>query len=77
MNNLIGGLTPREHFHLHGNLPTEEIELLLDQSDLFADFVAIATEIAPDLTNQAYSNPEAYNLDLVRSLLKILREVKK
>jgi hypothetical protein len=76
MATLIGGLTPREHFHLHGSLPTDAVEQLLDQAEIFSDFVEIVTEIAPDLSAQAYSNPDAYDLDLVRALLKILREIK-
>jgi hypothetical protein len=74
MNTLIGGLTPREHFHQHGNLPTFAIEQLLDRTDFLNQLVTIITEISPDLTSQAYSNPEAFNLDQINVLLKILRE---
>lgn len=77
MNTLIGGLTPREHFQLHGSLPTDAIERMLDQLDLMTDFVAVVTEICPDLTSQAYSNPEAFDLGLIQTLLKILREIQK
>lgn len=77
MNYLIGGLTPREHFHLYGMLPNDAVERLLDMAEQFAEFLTIVTEISPDLINQAYSNPEAYNLDLIRALSKILREIKK
>lgn len=75
MNNLIGGLTPREHFHLHGTLPNGAIERLLDLTDQFANFVAIVTEISADVINQAYKNPENFDLERVQALLKILREI--
>ncbi len=77
MNTRIGGLTPREHFQLHGSLPTDAIERMLDQLDLMTDFVAVVAEISPDLTTQAYSNPVAFDLGRIQTLLKILREIRK
>ncbi len=77
MNTLIRGLTPREHFQLHGTLPANAIEQVLDQLDLFSDFLEIATEISPDLINQAYSNPEAFDINLIHAFLNNLREIQK
>jgi hypothetical protein len=75
MNSLIGGLTPREHFRMHGEVPGHVIERMFDQIELLSDLAGLVTELSHDLSSQAYSNPDAYDLNRVRSLLKILREV--
>ncbi len=75
MNSLIRGLTPREHFRMHGEVPHHVIERMLDQIDLLSDLAGLVTEISHDLSSQAYLNPDAYDLNRVHSLLKILRQV--
>ncbi len=49
MNALINGLTPSEHFHLHGCLPAFAVERLLDQAACFEKILDAFAQIEYEL----------------------------
>jgi hypothetical protein len=70
---LISGLTPREHFRLHGTLPTNIIEQILDQLDDLGKLLDVSCEIAPDLEQHVFRNREDFDFQSVSSFQKIVR----
>jgi len=73
VNILIFGLTPREHFRLHGTLPGNIVEQLLDQLDDLENLLEAAYEIAFDLEKVAFANREDFDLRSVSNFQKIVR----
>ena len=73
MNNLIRGLTPREHPRLNGTLPGCAIEPLLDESDDLARLHEAAVEVLPDLNDLANLCPEDFDRPRVRKFQATVR----
>jgi len=73
MNNLIRGLTPREHYRLHGTLPGCAIEPLLDESDDLARLHEAAVEVLPDLNDLAALCRENFDRPRVRKFQAAVR----
>ena len=69
------GLTPKEHFRLHGKLPTDGQDKLIEEHEELLQLLLTAYEIAPDLEEQCYRHHESFDTPAIAKFLKIVRRL--
>ena len=72
----ICGLTPSEHFRLHGYIPTEIQEKLIDEHSDLLRLLYAAKDVADDLETQAYLNHEGFETRSVALFLNCVRSLR-
>lgn len=68
----IGGLTPQEHYRLHGCLPPETQEKLLDVLEDWTLLLNAAIDLVSDLRDWEYVLKDEFDTSYASAFLKVV-----